>query len=363
MNQQILEQCAEKLLVWYRSHRREFPWRSEPSPYHVWLSEIMLQQTRIEAAMPYYYRFLEAVPDIESLAALSEDRLLKLWEGLGYYSRARNLQKAARIVCEKYGGELPADYNALLALPGIGEYAAGAIASIAFSIPASAVDGNVMRVLARLCGDDTDVLSSGAKRHFTAIADAMVPSHDPGAFNQAVMELGETICLPNAAPRCESCPIREHCTAYADGTTLQLPVRIKRTKRRVEHRTVGLVIDRRGASPRVLLHRRADTGLLAGMWEFPNALPDEPLLPESIAAEPVEPDMALPTAKHVFSHIEWHMIARLYDAALDDLPSGYAAVTIDELHSEYALPTAFRTFSTLLYKFLCEEEVSNERTE
>lgn len=356
----MFTECADKLLSWYRTHSREFPWRQDPTPYHVWLSEIMLQQTRIEAAMPYYYRFLESVPDIPTLAELPEDRLLKLWEGLGYYSRARNLQKAARIVCEQYGGNLPADYRALLSLPGIGEYAAGAIASIAFSIPVSAVDGNVMRVLARLCGDDTDVLSSAAKRHFTAIVDRMVPSHDPGAFNQAVMELGETICLPNAAPHCDDCPIREYCTAYAEGTTLQLPVRIKRTKRRIEQRTVALVIDRSGAVPRVLLHRRADVGLLAGMWEFPNALSDEAVLPDDIAATATRIDAALPSAKHVFSHIEWHMTAQLYDAVLGTLPSGYVAVTLDELQSEYALPTAFRPFSAVLNKFLCEEEVSDE---
>ena len=363
MEQTVLHDCADKLLEWYRANYREFPWREEPTPYHVWLSEIMLQQTRIEAAMPYYFRFLQEVPDIPTLAALPEDRLLKLWEGLGYYSRARNLQKAARIVCDQYDGELPADYDALLALPGIGDYAAGAIASIAFAIPVSAVDGNVMRVLARLCGDDTDVLSSGAKRHFAAIADRMVPSSDPGAFNQALMELGETVCLPNTAPRCDACPVREHCTAYAEGTTLELPVRIKRTKRRVEHRTVALVVDRSGCVPRVLLHKRENSGLLAGMWEFPNAVPDDVLLPEEIAAVPMSRMDSLPTAKHVFSHIEWRMTSALYEADLIALPNGYVAATMEELHNEYALPTAFRTFSVAINKLLCEEEGSNERTE
>ena len=355
--------CADKLLSWYHAQSRQFPWRQDPTPYHVWLSEIMLQQTRIEAAMPYYHRFLEAVPDIPSLAALPEDRLLKLWEGLGYYSRARNLQKAARIVCERYNGELPADYDALLSLPGIGEYAAGAIASIAFSIPASAVDGNVMRVLARLCGDDTDVLSSGAKRHFGAIVDSMIPSHDPGGFNQALMELGETICLPNAVPRCEQCPIREYCTAYKQGTALQLPVRIKRSKRRVEQRVVAIVIDR-GATPlRVLLHRRENSGLLAGMWEFPNAPIGQTILPQNVSATRADRDEPMPTAKHIFSHIEWQMTAELYNASLDALPDGYVAATADELASVYALPTAFRTYSVMVNKFLCEEEVFNERTE
>ncbi len=359
MDQELLSLCADKLLLWYRSHYRTFPWREDPSPYHVWLSEIMLQQTRIEAALPYYHRFLEAVPDIPTLAALPEERLLKLWEGLGYYSRARNLQKAARIVCEQYGGELPADYRALLSLPGIGEYAAGAIASIAFAIPAPAVDGNVMRVLARLCGDDTDVLSSTAKRHYTEIVNKMVPAHDPGGFNQAVMELGETVCLPNTMPNCQQCPLIAHCTAYAQGTVMDLPVRIKRTKRRVEQRVVALAVDRRNSMPRVLIHKRADDGLLAGMWEFPNALAGESALPDGLSVKPVLSD-CLPTAKHMFSHIEWHMTAQLYDAELDDLPSNYAAATADELRKVFALPSAFRVYTTIMEKLLCEEEISNE---
>lgn len=362
MERNDLKRCAESLLEWYRAHYRSFPWREEPTPYHVWLSEIMLQQTRIEAAMPYYFRFLEAVPDIASLAALPEEKLMKLWEGLGYYSRARNLQKAARIVCEQYGGELPADYGALLSLPGIGEYAAGAIASIAFGIKASAVDGNVMRVLARLCGDDTDVLSSGAKRHYTAIADGMVPSHDPGSFNQAIMELGETVCLPNAMPHCSRCPLAEQCVAHAEGIEQRLPVRIKKTKRRVEERAVLLAFDRTGAKPRVLLHKRSDSGLLAGMWEFPNALSNESCVDERIVINHTASSVPLPTAKHLFSHIEWCMSAELGEACLDNLPPDYAAATLDELRYVYALPSAFRAFSEIVEKFLCEEELKDERT-
>ena len=357
MDNDILARCADALLTWYRAHYRSFPWREEPTPYHVWLSEIMLQQTRIEAAMPYYHRFLETVPDIVSLANLPEDQLMKLWEGLGYYSRARNLQKAARIVCERYAGELPADYDALLSLPGIGEYAAGAIASIAFGIKASAVDGNVMRVLARLCGDETDVLSSGAKRHYTAIADGMVPSDDPGSFNQAIMELGETVCLPNAMPHCERCPLADYCVAHAQGNEQQLPIRIKKTKRRVEERTVMLVIDRHADEPRVLLHKRSDTGLLAGMWEFPNGLAGESLLDARIAVAPLDCSTALPTAKHLFSHIEWRMTAQLASARLVDLPEDYAAATLAELRTVYALPSAFRVFNKVVEKFLCEEEM------
>lgn len=360
MNHDVLKECADNLLTWYRAHYRSFPWREEPTPYHVWLSEIMLQQTRIEAAMPYYHRFLETVPDITSLATLPEERLMKLWEGLGYYSRARNLQKAARIVCERYGGELPADYDELLSLPGIGEYAAGAIASIAFGIKASAVDGNVMRVISRLCGDDTDVLSAGAKRHYTAIADSMVPSDDPGSFNQAIMELGETVCLPNAMPHCEQCPLSHHCVAHANGIEQQLPIRIKKTKRRVEERTIMIVIDRHSDKPRVLLHKRGETGLLAGMWEFPGGVSGETLIDERIAITPAPSPLPLPTAKHLFSHIEWRMTAQLAYAHLDDLPTGFVAATLEELKTVYALPSAFRSFGKIVEKFLCEEEMTNE---
>ena len=213
------------LLNWYDAHRRLLPWRLDAAPYRVWVSEIMLQQTRIEAVLPYFDRFMRQLPTIRDLAACGEDRLLKLWEGLGYYSRARNLQKAARVILEQYGGEMPGDYEALLGLPGIGEYTAGAVASISFGIPVPAVDGNVMRVLARLTANGEDILRPAAKRWFTAAAAAMLPPEAPGAFNQALMELGETVCLPNAEPRCGECPLAGACFARERGIARQLPVR------------------------------------------------------------------------------------------------------------------------------------------
>ena len=316
----------------------------------------MLQQTRIEAALPYYARFIEALPDVFALADVSEDVLMKLWEGLGYYSRARNLKKAAQEIVEQYDGQLPADYERLLALPGIGEYTAGAIASIAYSIPVPAVDGNVMRVLARITGDATDILSTAGKKQFTNLAWNLVPEQSPGRFNQALMELGETVCVPGGAPRCDICPIKNECVAFRTNKVDELPVRIKKTKRRVENRAV-LLVRCDAPVPTVLLHRRDNTGLLAGLWEFPNSMFDEPLqvLPAGI------PDVCvyvgeLQENKHLFSHIEWRMQGYLYRMPHSCvLPDGYVWATLEEVQQTYPLPSAFRTYTRLLDQLLSEE--------
>ena len=352
----MLQYGAQLLLSWYASHFRTLPWRNDPTPYRVWISEIMLQQTRIEAVLPYYERFLHYLPDVPSLAQVQEDELLKLWEGLGYYSRARNLQKAANILVNEYNGALPADYHQLLALPGIGEYTAGAIASICFSIPVPAVDGNVMRVLARLTGDDTDVLSTGAKKHFIAIAEQMLPKDQPGRFNQALMELGETVCLPNTQPDCCRCPLQEICVACAGDLTRDLPVRSKKKPRRIERRTVDVIIID-GTPRRVLLRKRPTDGLLAGLWELPNALSGDDTLPNTLERLCSMENQTLLTDKHVFSHVEWHMQGRLRSMSVAKLPDGYRAATLDEVRSTYALPSAFRAFAAVLPQYLCEEAI------
>ena len=353
MNDTLKKNGAAALSDWYLTHNRPLPWRQAPTPYRVWVSEIMLQQTRIEAVLPYYERFMARLPDVPSLAAAPEDVLLKLWEGLGYYSRVRNLQKAAQILCRDHGGELPADYEALLALPGIGDYTAGAIASIAFAIPVPAVDGNGMRVMSRLCCDETDVLSAGAKRHYAALFRELLPSNEPGRFNQAVMELGETVCLPGASPRCELCPLRFGCEAFAAGRQGELPVRVKRQTRRVEERTVQVVIGGTDGDRRVLLHRRPDSGLLAGLWELPNHLrSEESMLPLTGLSAP----LALPPGKHLFSHVEWRMTGELYRCAgLPQLPQGYAWSSLTELQATVALPSAFRAYAALLPSLLTGE--------
>ncbi len=352
-----LSRCADALSDWYSAHYRELPWRRTNDAYSVWISEIMLQQTRIEAVIPYYQRFMQACPDVFRLADIPEEQLLKLWEGLGYYSRARNLQRAARTIVEQYGGELPADYDRLLELPGIGDYTAGAIASIAYDIPVPAVDGNVMRVLARLTGDSTDVLTAGAKKHFADTVYKMLPSENAGRFNQALMELGETVCLPKSSPNCAFCPWQSECRAFDDGTVENLPVRSKKKPRRVEERLVAVVCVA-GKPPRVLLHKRPSEGLLANLWELPNALITEAaqLLPTEIQ-EQCHYVRELDHTKHIFSHVEWHMSGRLYQMPHIALPDSYEAVTLQELQLHYALPGAFRTYAALLPQLLHKEDM------
>ena len=295
------------LLTWYDLNGRTLPWRSVVTPYRTWVSEIMLQQTRVGAVIPYFERFMEELPDVSALAAVSEERLLKLWEGLGYYSRARNLQKAAKIVVSDFGGALPQSYHALLSLPGIGEYTAAAIASINFSEPVAAVDGNLLRVAARVSGCGEDIMDAKVRRLFRQRLDAAIDLNRPGAYNQAMMDLGATVCLPNGAPKCEICPARTVCEAYKNGLTEVLPVRAKKKSRRVEERTVLLLFQ----GGKVALRKRPDTGLLASLWEFPSILGnlDESGVSLALAQMGLSAESIAPagSAKHIFTHIEWDM--------------------------------------------------------
>ena len=287
-----MENIAPALLDWFYANRRILPFRENPTPYHVWLSEIMLQQTRVSAALPYYERFLAALPDIPALAGCEEEKLHKLWEGLGYYSRVRNLQKAAKIVCAQYGGQLPADYNALLTLPGIGEYTAGAIASISFGLPVPAVDGNVLRVFARLYNDPRLVTDPQVKREFTARVMEHQPPAKAGDYNQALMELGALVCLPNGAPLCEQCPLGTLCRARAAGTALSLPQKTPPKARRITPVTVALVLN----EGRVLLQQRPAKGLLAGLWPPPALLPWDWTAQGHISHPCLLPSTFLPTS-------------------------------------------------------------------
>lgn len=353
-----IDGIARPLVEWYTAHERAFPWRTEPTPYRVWVSEIMLQQTRIEAALPYFDRFMAALPTLRDLAEASEDVILKLWEGLGYYSRVRNLQKAAQQVMRDHGGELPSSYEELLKLPGIGEYTAGAIASIAFGKRAAAVDGNVLRVMARLTDDDRDVMQTKPRRELSELVRRLVPADAPGEFNQGLMELGETVCLPNAMPKCSECPVRDYCAVAGEERARDLPTRAAAKPRRVEQRTVLTVIT--DESPRrVLLHRREARGLLGGMWELPNdtvgTADTMRMLDVSGSVIDTEP---LGGGRHVFSHVEWQMDGLLVRVKPFTPPKGYCFVTAEEL-SAYALPTAFRTYTNVLPKLLgFEEDVS-----
>lgn len=348
---QPLTQAVAPLLAWYHDHERPLPWRERPTPYRVWISEVMLQQTRIEAVLPYFDRFMAALPTVAHLAQVEEDTLMKLWEGLGYYSRARNLQKAARQVMEQYGGELPASYEQLLTLPGIGEYTAGAVASIAFGIDVPAVDGNVLRVLARLLACREDVMRPAVRAQLRQIAVSLLPAGQAGAFNQAIMELGETVCLPNTVPRCSVCPIRPCCRAEAEGCASELPVRAPKKARRIEQRTILVVLS--DETPRrVLLRRRDSDGLLANLWELPG-LPE--WAEDEAAADAirslggqVSALQTLPPGKHIFSHIEWHMHGFCAVAPPFPAPEGCVWATAAQLEADYALPSAFRSFAGLL---------------
>ena len=340
-NLELLARVPAPLLAWYDKEARDLPWRQNTDPYRVWVSEIMLQQTRVEAVIPYYERFLAAFPDLKALADAPEEQLLKLWEALGSYSRARNLQKAAREALSRFGG-LPGQVQELSSLPGIGAYTAGAIASIAFSRPVPAVDGNVLRVVARLTDSHDDVLSPAVKREAEKAVAAVIPHDRPGDFNQAVMDLGATVCLPNGAPRCEVCPLAELCLGLARSTAPELPVKTKKKERRVEEKTVLVLIDGEG---RAALERRPARGLLAGLWQLPllSGHAAEKELHQALEGWGMQAQSLRPleNAVHIFSHVEWRMTGWLARVRGEG-PFTWTAP--EELEERYALPSAFRAY-------------------
>lgn len=355
-----LDLIAKPLLAWYDAGRRILPWREEPTPYHVWLSEIMLQQTRVEAVKPYYDRFLRYLPDIESLAAVEDEQLLKLWEGLGYYNRARNLKKSAVRIMEEYDGKMPGEYEQLMNLPGIGSYTAGAIASIAFHKPVPAVDGNVLRILSRLRLDDRDILSGAVKKSIEEELRAVMPQDRPGDFNQALMELGATVCIPNGSPKCGECPWENLCRARIENRMAEYPKKARKKPRRIEKKTVLVILDEHF----VALHRRADKGLLAGMYEFPmiegHRSEGEVIdYLEKLGISPLR-IQRLEASKHIFTHKEWHMIG--YQVRADELMKegacglaadgrqpgeGHDYIFIDpeETKNRYPIPSAFAAYA------------------
>ncbi len=343
--QEILTAAPSRLLPWFAENARDLPWRTDREPYHVWLSEIMLQQTRVEAVKGYYARFLAALPDIASLADAPQETLNKLWEGLGYYSRVRSLQKAAKAIMEQHNGAFPRDFAAIRALPGIGDYTAGAVASICFEQPAPAVDGNVLRVVARLTGDGRCVDEERTKRAVREALAAIYPSGRCGDFTQALMELGATVCLPNGAPDCAACPMRDLCRSR-DGGWKTLPVRRAKKARRREALTVFVL----RCGELTAVRRRADGGLLAGLWEFPN-VPGH-LSPEAAVRQaeqwgvhPRELERDL-RRTHVFTHVEWDM--QCYLLRCGDAPEGkFTWAAPEVLAGELTLPTAFRMFRDL----------------
>lgn len=339
MREKVLQQLPTPLLTWYDTARRRLPWRETVSPYRTWVSEIMLQQTRVSAVIPYFERFMEALPTVEALAEAEESQLLALWQGLGYYSRARNLQKAARTIVNVLGGIFPDNYEALLKLTGVGEYTAGAIASIAFHRPVPAVDGNVLRVAARLTDCHDNILNESVRRRFRHELDEVIPTDRPGDFNQALMELGALVCLPNTEPHCSECPCREFCLAYRRGHQTELPVREKDKGKRKEEKTVFIL--RRDDSEAV--RQRPKEGLLSSLWEYPNV---EGTLNEQDAAKQLAdwniiPHKWLKTAhkKHVFTHIVWEMTVYTIEIMGDGCSEW--CWRNEENADNYPMPTAF----------------------
>ena len=386
-----LEQLVSPLLQWFLNHARVLPWREEPTPYRVWVSEIMLQQTRVEAVKPYFERFTTALPDADALSACPEDELLKLWEGLGYYNRVRNMQKAAVEVVENYGGQLPADYEKLLKLKGIGHYTAVAIASIAYGIPVPAVDGNVLRVLTRVSADDTDIMKQSFRNQMETLLEKLMHGSSDrneknvfswmedaddlrmqvyhqnlaGAFNQALMELGATVCVPNGAPLCEECPWKDLCEAKKQGLIGQIPVKSKAKPRKIEEKTVLILRD----DDKVAIRKRPQKGLLAGLYELPNvegSMGQEEVvsLVKQMGYAPIR-IQPLGEAKHIFSHIEWHMtgyVIRVEEPEMrQQVQSGSQKddllfVNAEDAKEKYAIPSAFAAYAKYMNIFLGNEK-------
>lgn len=338
MEEKGLDKIVKSLLEWFKKHRRELPWRIENNAYSIWISEIMLQQTKIEAVKKYYERFMKELPTIQKLAEVEEDRLLKLWEGLGYYNRARNLKKAAIEIEEHYQGKMPEEFEELQKLPGIGEYTAGAIASIAFNKKVPAVDGNVLRVLSRVEASKENVLLPETKKKMTEKLKKMMPE-EAGIFNEALMELGEIICIPNGVPLCKNCPLQEVCLANKKKMTEEIPVREKKLERKKEDITVFLLY----WGEEVAIQKREEKGLLANMYEFPNAKGKMTLqeITEKVQSWNLmsEEIKEVGKHKHVFSHVEWNMIG--YEIKIRNKNKKFIWVNAKELEEKYALPTAF----------------------
>ncbi len=337
-----LESLPIPLLQWYEENARDLPWRQSPSPYHVLVSEIMLQQTRVAAVLGYYARFLEALPTVTDLAQVEEEKLLKLWQGLGYYNRARNLQKAAKVIMDDFGGQFPTTAEGIRSLPGVGEYTTGAVGSICFGLPLPAVDGNVLRVVARITGDDGDILKSSTKKRMTEGLSKILPLSRCGDFNQAMMELGATVCLPNGAPQCHRCPAQDFCVAHQTDTTHLLPVKTPKKPRRIEERTVFLIFHQK----KIALRQRPEKGLLAKLWEFPNELFPTPCPVEGYQSHHGG------TGRHIFTHIQWEMTGQIVLTKKETLPEGWLWATWEDLQEIHPIPSAFSAFLDVVKPYL-----------
>ena len=334
------------LLQWYDENKRSLPWREEKNPYYTWVSEIMLQQTRVEAVKEYFLRFIGALPEVRDLAYAPEEQLLKLWEGLGYYNRVRNLSVAAKTIVEEKGGNFPDTYEEILELKGVGSYTAGAIASIAFGEQVPAVDGNVYRIYSRIFAYEKDIMASASRKEIREKIEKIVPAKEPGAFNQAWMDLGATVCIPNGEPHCDICPLNSFCSSYQNHTQSDYPVKKKKKPRKIEERTVFL-LEYQG---KYLIQKRPPKGLLAGLWEFPSQEGKMSVTEVTKQLDSLEMDHdsleLLGTGKHIFSHVEWHMIGYLIH--LKELTDHFSDTMVladkGELEKKYSIPSAFAVY-------------------
>ena len=342
-----LGQIAKPLVAWYQKNKRDLPWRHDITAYKVWVSEIMLQQTRVEAVKPYFARFLDAFPTIADLAAAEEDTLLKMWEGLGYYNRVRNMQKAAQQIVAEFDGEFPRTYEEIKRLTGIGNYTAGAIASFAFGVPKPAVDGNVLRVISRLTASYEDIMRPSVREQIEQELEVLIPQKSASDFNQGLIELGATVCVPNGTPKCEECPLATMCRAKEQGVAEELPIKSKGKERRIEEKTVFLFQD----GEHIAICKRPAKGLLAGLYELPNVsrymTEEEAILySKEIGLRPLH-IRALPEAKHIFSHVEWHM--RGYGIRVDELERANTTQMLfihpEEIEKEYPIPAAIEFYA------------------
>lgn len=331
---------ADQLLKWYDKEARVLPWRRNPTPYRVWISEMMLQQTRVDTVIPYYQRFMTEIPDLTTLANIDEDKLLKLWQGLGYYSRAMNLKKAAQIIQAEYDGQIPSDSETLQKLPGIGPYSAGAISSIAYDKVETLMDGNVLRVIARLQGIGEDIGQKQTQNHIRKFLEEQISVKRPGDFNQALMELGATRCLPNGAPLCDSCPLTNICIAKLDNRTGEIPVKTAKKTREIQYQTVMVL----SYNQTYVIEKRKSSGLLAKMWTLPmieGHLTEEAcMIWLKEAGFMISKISALPETKHIFTHIEWKMIGYKVDIQNMDYGNALTWVTKDQIDKNFAIPTA-----------------------
>ena len=334
-----LKEIVQPIVKWYQAQEKTLPWKQDKDPYHVWISEIMLQQTRIEAVKKYYIRFMKQLPTIQDVANASEEQLLKLWEGLGYYSRVRNIKKAAIQIIQENQGKMPTNYKELLKMPGIGDYTAGAIASISYGEKVPTVDGNVLRVISRILASKENVLLKKKKKDITNQLQKIMPE-EAGDFNEGLMELGEKICLPNTTPICNKCPIQKYCTACKENLTTEIPVRIKKQKRKIEKRTIFILEYKN----KIAINKRPKTGILANLYEFPNILGEvtEQEIPQILKQWNIQfKNLKMKkSAKHIFTHIEWDMIA--YEIEVKNKNTIWTWVTEQEMEKQYPLPTAFK---------------------